>query len=113
MLTGGDEVARRLRALASQVPGRALALTEEVAEKVLEQAREAAPVDTGALRASAFLDRGSGGGIEIGFSAPHALTVHERVDVAHQTGEAKFLERALFAAEGELARQVAQSLEQP
>lgn len=109
MITGADDVIRRFRGLADRVPENVQNRVGDLAEEVLERAREAAPIQTGQLRGSAFLKR-TPEGVEIGFSAPHALTVHERTDVPHRTGEAKFLERPLYAAEPELTDAVVESV---
>lgn len=38
-------------------------------------------------------DKDFGGTGSIGYTAPHALPVHERVDIFHPVGNAKYLER--------------------
>jgi hypothetical protein len=64
------------------------------------------PVETGELQESVFL-KPTTDGAEVGFSAPHALYVHERIDVEHADGEAKFLEHAKDAAAGQIGQRVA------
>jgi hypothetical protein len=79
------------------------------------------PVDTGALRASHETTEPAykGGEIEVaiqvgGPAAPYALIVHERLDVGHRVGEAKFLERSVTEAaagiDERLARRIAKNL---
>src|SRR4051794_9242208 len=62
-------------------------------------AQELAPVDTGALKASATDEPAaiSGGKITkvIGFNVNYAAAVHERLDVKHAQGEAKYLYTAM------------------
>ncbi len=52
---------------------------------------EETPVDTGRLRASAYT-KAAEDQITVGYGTDYALAVHERVDVPHKTGKAKFLE---------------------
>jgi hypothetical protein len=75
-----------------------------VAQNTLTRAKQKVPVDTGALRSSGTVDPATppkaGQLVEItagfgGPAAPYAIVVHERTDIAHREGEAKFLETAL------------------
>jgi hypothetical protein len=80
--------------------GRAVsaALGEE-GEKTMTESKQECPVDTGELRASGHVDgpHDEGGVITLelnygGAAAPYAIYVHERMDVHHPVGKAKFLE---------------------
>jgi hypothetical protein len=80
----------------------AVVAIEQFANHVLGEAQALAPVDTGFLKASGYVapvgDPGEGGGplsFTIGFNAHYALIVHERLDVHHPQGQAKFLETAM------------------
>jgi hypothetical protein len=64
------------------------------------------PVQTGELRESVFIQP-TQDGAEVGFSAPHALYVHERLDLEHDEGEAKFLEHAANAVRSTMAQKLA------
>jgi hypothetical protein len=79
------------------------------------------PVDTGALRASHETTEPTfkGGEIEVaiqvgGPAAPYGFIIHERLDLNHRVGEAKFLERSVTEAAGgfaeRLGRRVAKNL---
>lgn len=69
-------------------------------EHVIGDAQQLTPRDTGALQGS-----GTGGepakvegstiSKEIGFNTEYAAAVHERLDVNHPQGQAKFLETAM------------------
>jgi hypothetical protein len=62
-------------------------------ELVKEEAVRRCPIDTGALRKSARVKiRGNEGSINFGMD--YAVYVHERLDLRHPVGEAKFLENA-------------------
>jgi len=68
---------------------------------VLGEAQVLCPVDTGALKASATatdpVDNNALITQEIGFNTNYAAAVHERLDVHHPNGQAKFLETAMRA----------------
>lgn len=81
------------------------------AELILTAAKLEAPVDTGNLRASGYVDEKDRGGstqLVIGFQAAYALPVHENLNAHHVVGKAKYLEDPLKAAMGGLPARVAQ-----
>lgn len=41
--------------------------------------------------------------VKVGYSAPYALAVHERLDVFHPNGQAKFLEQPIRTEEKKMA----------
>lgn len=41
--------------------------------------------------------------LKVGYSAPHAVPVHERLDVYHPRGQAKFLEQPLRTEQRQMA----------
>ena len=59
------------------------------------------PVDTGRLRSTHYVApptiEGSLITVEVGVGTDYAVAVHERTEVGHKVGEAKFLEKALVA----------------
>ena len=57
-----------------------------------------ASVDEGALRAA------------VSFDTNYAVFVHERMDLAHEHGQAKFLEQPLNGSGSEIARLVAEAI---
>jgi len=61
-------------------------------------AQKLTPIDTGALKASAYVRplKGSGVGVRVGFTQNYAVFVHERVELFHRVGQAKFLSTAVF-----------------
>lgn len=82
------------------------------ATPLMDGARERAPSDVGGLLESSYVTRPSGGesapSVELGFAAPWAAYVHERMDLPHpQGGEPKFLERSLDAGAGDFYNRVA------
>lgn len=74
------------------------ALTAE-AELIMTDAKKNTPVDTGTLRSSGIVTpRPADHRVDLSFggaASAYAAIVHERLDVHHPVGEAKFLENAL------------------
>jgi hypothetical protein len=70
---------------------------------VFQLTQAAVPVDTGELKASGWM-RFAGAGntftFTIGYSAPHAIYVHEDLTVYHAQGQAKFVEGPMRQARG-------------
>ncbi len=99
-IEGVDELLRRMEAM-PRVALEALkkAMWQEL-EAILALAKLKAPVDSGRLRASGYttppeIENGVVLNGEVGFSAEYAVFVHERTELQHTTGEAKFLEKAI------------------
>jgi len=76
------------------------------------------PVDTGALRASHETKppETKAGEVQVrivvgGPAAPYALFVHERLDVHHPVGEAKFLEKSVLEAAADLPARLAKRID--
>ena len=87
---------------AAAVPKRAAGLLLTNGEVIMTDAKLRTPVDTGTLRASGFValvDKGAmPKKVELSFggaAGAYAIYVHERLDVYHPVGEAKFLENAV------------------
>jgi hypothetical protein len=74
-----------------------------------------APVDTGRLRGSAYTTPPQvtveGSRVEVGFNTDYAVFVHERTEVQHDPGEAKFLENAVNDRMDGFAMRMAQRVE--
>lgn len=72
------------------------------------------PVDFGLLRGSHYVapPTYSGGAIvvEVGVGTEYAVFVHERTELRHPTGEAKFLERAIAARAPGMATRLAKAI---
>lgn len=66
----------------------------DTAKDVLRLAKQKAPADTKALRASGrvLVDDVT---VRVVFRSPHAWLQHERLDYKHDDGEAKYLEHAV------------------
>ncbi len=100
-LQGVDHIRARLAALA-EVPERLRSeVLPEAGASLLTRAQALVPVNTGELRDSGYFEVADGR-LRVGFTAEHAAEVHERLDVAHEEGQAKFLERAQLEQEGDV-----------
>ena len=97
-VTGVHQVGKALRQLAMSVPIDAARALNVVAEETMTNAKERTPVGTGTLKRSgkvheyATARRLSAG---LSFGTEYAVYVHERMNVSHPNGEAKFLENAV------------------
>jgi len=106
----------------------AAALYQE-AQLVKTKAQDLTPVDTGALRSSAFVDEpksdSAGVYVELGFggtatktnpktgvlTSSYAIAVHENLHSHHPVGQAKFLEQAAIDSAKGMGSRVAARIE--
>ena len=123
-ITGIQAVQQRLQQMAAEVlPLMGIALHQE-AEAILEASQPLVPVETGALRASGQVDDVTISGQEVstavryggpgeGFErvpSTYAIYVHERQNVHHPVGMAKFLQIPAFAATAGMAQRLADAI---
>lgn len=96
---GWKKTQDRVDRLSETAPQAMLMALAKLGEIIITDAVKRVPVSTGRLRDSAYVatpDRtGFRKAIEIGFGTDHAVEVHEKTEVPHLTGEAKFLEKAV------------------
>lgn len=90
---------RDIGAFRGKLKGAVMSTFREEGEQTMTESKLETPVETGALRASGHVDgphdEGSAVWIELaygGAAAGYALIVHERTDVHHPVGKAKYLE---------------------
>lgn len=91
-----EMVLRRLEKLLEKQERAVTAALMDRAVAVMDKAVALAPKQTGELQKSAYISIRGPGHIEMGFGADHAVEVHERVEVVHANGQAKFLEQAMI-----------------
>jgi hypothetical protein len=113
-LSGTEELTKALSVfgeLAKEMLGKAL---YREAEYIMSDAKQLCPVDTGNLRASGHVTQpevtGESVSVVLGFGGPavkYALPVHERLDVHHPNGQAKYLEQPMLAAAKNLESRLA------
>ena len=117
-LKGLPEVLGTLKKIEGKVPrnaGRAL-YEEALIEQKESMART--PVEFGTLRNSHETSLPSYKGDELsveikvgGPAAPYAVAVHERLDVSHKAGQAKFLESTLLGSAKYMLQRIAKRLD--
>lgn|GEM_PF-2776545 len=99
-IEGTERIQRKLEQLRKSVPQSVVIGLFRLGEKVMDATLKRVPTDTGELRDSAYVAApqltGQVGSVEVGFGAEHAPAVHEKTEVSHNTGEPKFLEKAIM-----------------
>ena len=81
------------------------------ASRVMGVSIREVPVDTGRLRATGFVTPPDvttrDVSVQLGYGTEYAVPVHERTEVQHRTGKAKYLSDPLNAAQSGAARRIA------
>lgn len=99
-IKGIERTQQRLRDVRKHAPEAIVIGMMALGEKIMSDAVARVPVDTGRLRQTAYVAppsmTGEAGSIELGFGTDYAVQVHERTEVPHEHGEAKFLEKAVL-----------------
>lgn len=99
-IEGTQRVLENMRKMLREISEAVVVGLYAQAERVMDNAVQRAPKDTGALRESAFISRPIQVGqtifLYMGFGADHAAQVHEDTGRAFRVGEAKFLEKAVM-----------------
>ena len=106
---GLPELKKKLGFLPQRVIDVTQAALYQEGELIMTEAKKECPVDTGTLRSSGYTAKPKWDGarivVELGFggaAAPYAVYVHERLDLRHTVGKAKYLEDPTMAALPEL-----------
>ena len=130
-MTGNKATMARLGLVGRYTPRDMAKALVRKGEEIIGDAKDMTPVKTGALKASGHVrlpkESPTGVVVDIGFGGPaggggantedvgYALPVHERTDVRHTVGGAKFLERAvekhLPGMVGDFKRRMAMAIE--
>lgn len=109
---GAKKLARELDKLKKRAPSALAGSVYEEAQVIGIDARRRTPEKDGHLKASEFVTRPKPGDIVsfIGYTAPHARTIHgarrKGVKLNLKSGEERFLSKALRAARGGYLRRV-------
>lgn len=106
VVTGATSLARKLALAGRNGPEAVVTTLYQQAERILTVSKmDYVPVDTGALRASGFVEppivQGPRVSVDLGFggpAAPYAVLVHENLTAHHPVGQAKYLEIPFLAA---------------
>lgn len=95
-VTGVMDAKRTIRRLAKESPEKLAKGLHDAGKFLKKMSQAECPVDTGFLRRSAYFrvtKLAKGPRLDVGYTADYAFWVHERLDVFHPVGNAKFLER--------------------
>lgn len=92
-----DKLKRHIDVEAEKFERAAYKAIERIAWEIARDAKIRTPVDTGFLRNSQKVEQRGPGEWAIVYLTSYALYVHEREELEHETGEAKFLENAFKA----------------
>lgn len=110
-IRGARELKRNLRRYTRRAPGALGAALYQEAEAIMAESKKQVPVDTGRLRstgyvaAPVFVRRSPR--VEMGYGTDYAVYVHERTELHHTVGKAKYLEDPLKAATRGFVRRLA------
>lgn len=96
-LEGFVELTKKLNKSISEISSVVEDALLDCGNDLQQKAQDLTPVDTGALRASAFTEAESGSNpsVIVGFEEEYAIFVHENLEAHHPVGQAKFLEQPL------------------
>lgn len=106
-LEGLQKVQRNLNEKIDEIEEKSEKGIKEAGLLVERESKQRTPVDTGNLKGGTYTETitsSKGTGVEIGYTAKYAIHVHERTELNHPVGEAKFLEKALRDNEGKILR---------
>lgn len=97
-LEGFIELTNKLNKSVSQISDTVQSALLDCGNDLQQKAVDITPIDTGALRASAFTEvdrQGKNPAVIVGFEEEYAIYVHENLEAHHDIGQAKFLEQPL------------------
>jgi len=90
-----NQVSENCKRIARALPELARLALYRAGLFVQAESQKRTPVDTGYLRSSAKTRMESDYAVLIGYEASYAIFVHERTNLKHKVGEAKFLQNAM------------------
>lgn len=113
---GAEKVQRALGRMERGGRGALSRALYQEGERIMKHSRPLVPIEEGDLLASGFIDqpveRFSGVGVEIGYSAEYALKQHEDLRLKHDPGrQGKYLEQPALEAIPGMARRIAHRIE--
>jgi hypothetical protein len=83
-------------------------------EEEMEESQKLVPVDTGELKNSKYIDEPYWDGDRLrgalGYTAPHALTVHENHDAIYRVGQSNYLAQPLDESAPYMVRRIAATI---
>lgn len=110
-LTGDKKLRRNLSKLAVKYPEAAGAALFLEASVIMAKSKPLVPVQFGLLRNSGGVSKptmtASGPFVILFYGTKYGIFVHERTDIAHKVGQAKYLEEPFMAALPGMAQRLA------
>lgn len=107
-LVPASQIMNKIRA------GEQRGLAQAAENDVLAEAKRNVPVDSGRLRDSGQVKPTPDGGVAVTFGEglpdDRAVVVHEKTELHHGSGEAKYLERAMAARRAQVAETIANEI---
>lgn len=100
-----DKAVSRLDKIGKGIQKTAVTALGQEAEEIIDASQPLVPVDTGALKASYYVNE-TQAGVKAGYSADYAMKVHEDLNMDHRIGEAKFLEKPYLARKPQIRTKV-------
>lgn len=97
-LEGFVELTKKLNKSISEISSVVEDALLDCGNDLQQKAQDLTPVDTGALRSSAFTEtdrQGKNPSVIVGYTEEYAIFVHENLEAHHPVGQAKFLEQPL------------------
>lgn len=108
-VTGHQAMSRRMLKLAALAPSSAAIALNEVAEETMTDSKEHTPVEFGVLKGSGHVFQHATPArmeAKLAYGTEYAIYVHERTELRHEVGEAKFLENALNRTSSTIAKRI-------
>lgn len=112
-LSGDQEFLRKLKSLGDRATTIVSGALLQEAEAIMTESKKQVPVDTGNLRSSGHVTppevRGGHVAVTLAYggpAAPYAIVQHERLDLRHTVGKAKYLEDPLLEAASGMERRI-------
>lgn len=101
-IVGFDNVEKNLKKVAKSHPAALAAALYQEGFSIMAESQKKVPVDTGRLRSTGYVAPPQEGDdaptVEVGYGTDYGIYVHERTELRHTVGEAKFLEKAVNEA---------------
>lgn len=110
-MKGLKQVRKRLDKVRKDSPNAFAGALWQNAQDIQRAANPKVPVDTGTLKRAWVVDapkiQSGTISVDVGYGTAYAIYVHERTDLGHDTGQAKFLEAAIKEESGKFLQKLA------
>lgn len=111
VLKGLDGILTKMKAYGEENKKAGAKAVLQEAYALQAESQKECPVATGRLRASAYT-KPTDDGAKVGYGTGYSVYVHERVDIPHKVGKAKFLEDPLNRMKVGYAERIAKRMKE-